>query len=148
MSCIPLQANQFIIHWSSESRIFHSRSVPAYFNLPNDYDRKKSRCVSVFNVSRKVPVNSYGWFGNFLFHSDYHRYVCYICVTLPWMQFARLLCCIHLLGCRRFLLCIGVTTLVMLVYLRKTGTISNLQAVISRVPTPDLEKSPTPVLPC
>lgn len=63
--------------------------------------------------------------------------VCSICVTLPLMQFARLLRCIHLLGCRRFLLCIGVTTLVILVYLRKTGTISNLQAVISRVPTPD-----------
>lgn len=45
-----------------------------------------------------------------------------------------------------FLLCIGVTTLVMLVYVRKTGTISNLQAAISRVPVADLEKSPTPVL--
>ena len=29
--------------------------------------------------------------------------VCYICVTLPSMQFARLLRCIYLLGCRRFL---------------------------------------------
>ena len=38
-------------------------------------------------------------------------------------------------GAAVFLLCIGVTTLVMLVYLRKTGTISDLQAVISRVPT-------------
>ena len=34
----------------------------------------------------------------------------------------------------------------MLIHLRKTGTISNLQAVTSRVPTADLEKSPTPVL--
>ena len=148
MSCIPFKQISLSFTDLLKAEYFHSRSVPAYFNLPNDYDRKKSRCVSVFNVSRKVPVNSYGWFGNFLFHSDYHRCVYYICVTLPWMQFARLLCCIHLLGCRRFLLCIGVTTLVILVYLRKTGTISNLQAVISRVPTPDLEKSPTPVLPC
>ena len=45
-----------------------------------------------------------------------------------------------------FLLSIGVATLVMLIHLRKTGTISNLQAVTSRVPTADLEKSPTPVL--
>ena len=62
-----------------KAEYFHSRSVPAYFNLPNDYDRKKSRCVSVFNMSRKVPVNSYGWFGNFLFHSDYHRCLLYLC---------------------------------------------------------------------
>ena len=41
-----------------------------------------------------------------------------------------------------FLLSIGVATLVMLIHLRKTGTISNLQAVTSRVPTADLEKSP------
>ena len=34
-----------------------------------------------------------------------------------------------------FLLSIGVATLVMLIHLRKTGTISNLQAVTSRVPT-------------
>ena len=49
-------------------------------------------------------------------------------------------------GAAIFLLCIGVGTLVMLLYLRKTGTVSNRQAVICRVPTADLEKSPTPVL--
>ena len=40
-------------------------------------------------------------------------------------------------GAAIFLLSTGVATLLMLVYLRKTGTISNLHAVTSRAPTAD-----------
>ena len=40
-------------------------------------------------------------------------------------------------GAAIFLLSTGVATLLMLVYFRKTGTISNLHAVTSRAPTAD-----------
>lgn len=48
-------------------------------------------------------------------------------------------------GAAIFLLCIGVTILVVLVYLRKRRIISDLQAEISRVPVAGFEKSPTAV---